>query len=339
MKAVAYQTSLPIEHADSLLDIELPMPVAAGRDVLVEVRAVSVNPVDVKVRRNRAPAAGEPQVLGWDAAGVVKAVGPDVSLFRPGDRVWYAGAIGRAGSNSEFQLVDERIVGHMPASLDFGAAAALPLTAITAWELLFERLDVPRGAAAQGRSLLVVGAAGGVGSILVQLARRLTGLTVIASASRPETADWVRELGAHHVIDHSRPLGAELRRLGLAPVDYVASLNQTEAHFAEIVELLAPQGKLGLIDDPAALDVGKLKFKSLSLHWEFMFTRAMFQTPDMQRQHELLGEVARLVDVGVIVIVSTVAERFGTINAANLKRAHALLESNAARGKIVLEGF
>ena len=341
MKAIAYHTSLPIEHADSLLDIDLPRPVAGGRDLLVAVKAVSVNPVDAKIRKNRAPAAGAPQVLGWDASGVVEAVGPDVSLFKPGDRVWYAGSIARPGSNSEFQLVDERIVGHMPASLDFGAAAALPLTAITAWELLFERLQLSREKTQtnpqQGRSLLVIGAAGGVGSILVQLARQLTGLTVIGTASRPRTAAWVKDLGAHHVLDHSLPLAAEIKRLGLPPVDYVASLNQTDSHFDQIVELIAPQGKLALIDDPANLDVRKLKSKSVSLHWELMFTRSLFETADMHKQHELLDEVAQLVDAGVL--RSTVAERFGKIDAANLKRAHAIIESNTARGKIVLEGF
>ena len=341
MKAIAYHTSLPIEHADSLLDIDLPRPVAGGRDLLVAVKAVSVNPVDAKIRKNRAPAAGAPQVLGWDASGVVEAVGPDVSLFKPGDRVWYAGSIARPGSNSEFQLVDERIVGHMPASLDFGAAAALPLTAITAWELLVERLQLSREKTQtnpqQGRSLLVIGAAGGVGSILVQLARQLTGLTVIGTASRPRTAAWVKDLGAHHVLDHSLPLAAEIKRLGLPPVDYVASLNQTDSHFDQIVELIAPQGKLALIDDPANLDVRKLKSKSVSLHWELMFTRSLFETADMHKQHELLDEVAQLVDAGVL--RSTVAERFGKIDAANLKRAHAIIESNTARGKIVLEGF
>lgn len=338
MKAVAYRKSLPIDQADALIDIELPTPVATGRDLLVEVRAVSVNPVDTKIRRNRQPAEGETQVLGWDATGIVKAAGPEATLFKPGDKVWYAGSIARAGTNSEFHLVDERIVGHMPSSLDFGAAAALPLTAITAWELLFERLGVSRDSGkSAGKSLLITGAAGGVGSILVQLARQLTGLTVIGTASRADTADWVRTLGAHHVIDHGKPLAEEIKRLGLPPVDYVASLTHTDAHFDQIVELIAPQGKLALIDDPAELDVRKLKTKSLSLHWELMFTRALFQTADMQQQHELLDEVARLVDAGTI--RTTLAEHFGKIDAANLKRAHALLESNKAKGKIVLEGF
>ena len=337
MKAIAYRKSLPITDADALIDVELPAPQAAGRDLLVEIRAVSVNPVDVKMRAAAAPAEGELRVLGWDAAGVVKAVGPDVTLFQPGDEVWYAGARQRQGTNSELHLVDERVVGHKPRTLDFARAAALPLTAITAWELLFERLEVSRDKSQSGKSLLVIGAAGGVGSVLVQLARQLTGLTVIATASRPDTAQWVAQLGAHHVIDHSKPLNEEIARLGLAPVNYVASLNQTDQHWNAIAELVAPQGKVGLIDDPAAVNVNLLKRKSVSLHWESMFTRSLFETADMHKQHQLLNDVAQLVDSGVI--KTTLAERFGKINAANLKRAHALLESNRAKGKIVLEGF
>lgn len=337
MKAIAYYQNLPIDHAEALLDVELPEPIIGEYDLLVEVKAISVNPVDVKVRANMAPPAGQPRVLGWDAAGVVRAVGGKVSLFQPGDRVWYAGALQRPGTNSELHAVDERIVGKMPDSLDFETAAALPLTAITAWELLFDRLQVLANGQPAGKKLLIVGAAGGVGSILIQLARQLTGLTVIGTASRPETQAWVTELGAHHVIDHRQPLSQELKRIGIEHVDYVASLNQTEQHFAEIVEALAPQGKLALIDDPAALDVRALKAKSLSLHWEFMYTRSMFATDDQIAQHALLTELARLVDAGIV--KNTVAERFGAINAANLKRAHALLESNTAKGKIVLSGF
>jgi zinc-binding alcohol dehydrogenase family protein len=337
MKAIAYRKSLPILDADALLDIELPAPQAMGRDLLVEVKAISVNPVDVKIRANVPPADGAAKVIGWDAAGIVKAVGPDVTLFQPGDEVWYAGDLTRPGTNSELHLVDERIVGHKPRTLDFAQAAALPLTAITAWELLFERLQVSRDKGETGKSLLVVGAAGGVGSILVQLARQLTGLTVMGTASRADTAAWVTELGAHHVIDHSKPLNEEITRLGLPPVTYVAGLNQTDHHWPAIAELVAPQGKVALIDDPAAIDVRVLKRKSVSLHWEFMFTRSMFQTDDMAQQHQLLDDVARLVDAGVL--KTTLAERFGTINAANLKRAHALLESNRAKGKIVLVGF
>ncbi|WP_455924136.1 zinc-binding alcohol dehydrogenase family protein [Pseudomonas putida] len=337
MKAIAYYASLPITDPAALQDIELPAPQPGPRDLLVEVKAISVNPVDTKVRQNMAPEGGNAKVLGWDVAGVVQAVGSDVTLFKAGDRVYYAGSIARAGGNSELHVVDERIVGRMPSSLGFADAAALPLTAITAWELLFERLQIKQGQADEGQSLLIVGAAGGVGSILTQLARQLTGLTVIGTASRPQTQDWVRELGAHHVIDHSQPLSAELKRLGLGPVTHVASLTQTDQHLAELVEALAPQGRLALIDDPKTLDVGLLKRKSLSLHWEFMYTRSLYETADMIEQHHLLNRVAELVDAGTL--RTTVGEHFGRIDAANLKRAHALLESGKARGKIVLEGF
>lgn len=338
MKAVAYYHSLPADHADALLDVKLPTPTPGPRDLLVEVKAISVNPVDTKIRRNVAPSDGDAKVLGWDASGIVKAVGSEVSLFQPGDRVYYAGAINRAGANSELHVVDERIVGHMPNSLPFAEAAALPLTAITAWELLFERLQIPQGNADQGQSLLIVGAAGGVGSVLVQLARQLTGLTVIGTASRPETQAWVRELGAHHVIDHRQPLNEELKRIGIDQVTHVASLTQTDQHFAQLVEALAPQGRLALIDDPEQpLDIMQLKRKSLSLHWELMFTRSLFETADMIEQHHLLDRVAELVDAGTL--RTTLGEHFGSINAANLRRAHALLESGTAKGKIVLEGF
>lgn len=338
MKAVGYQSPQAISQPDSLIDITLPAPVAAGRDLLVEVRAVSVNPVDTKVRKSAAPAEGLAyKVLGWDASGIVKAVGPEVTLFKPGDRVWYAGSIARQGSNSELQLVDERIVGHAPKSLDFAQAAALPLTAITAWELLFDRFGIAPGKQPNPKSLLIIGAAGGVGSIMTQLARRLTGLTVIGSASRPETQAWVKDLGAHHVIDHGRPIAEELKRIGFPMVDYIASLTHTDAHFEQIVEAIAPQGKVGLIDDPLSLDVTKLKRKAVSLHWELMFTRSLFGTDDMIAQHRLLNEVAELVDAGLL--RTTLAERLGSINAANLKRAHALLESGKTVGKVVLENW
>jgi zinc-binding alcohol dehydrogenase family protein len=339
MKAVAYLQSLPIDHIDALLDADLPEPEPTGHDLRVRVAAVSVNPVDTKIRRGVKPAAGQPKVLGWDAVGVVDAVGDAVTLFKPGERVWYAGDITRAGSNAEFQCVDERIVGRAPVTLSDAQAAALPLTAITTWELLFDRFGVTpetRG------TLLVVGGAGGVGSILIQLARQLTGLAVVATASRPATQDWVRQLGAHQVIDHRQPLAAQVQRLvdggQIEPVTHVASLTQTDQHWDQLVELLAPQGKIGLIDDPAApLDVMQLKRKSLSLHWELMFTRSLFHTADMQRQHELLNRVADLVDAGRV--RSTLAQHFGTINAANLRRAHAQIESGTTLGKIVLEGF
>lgn len=336
MKAIGYQTSAAITEVNSLLDIEQPVPQAQGYDLLVEVQAISVNPVDYKVRMRAEPEAGQYKVLGWDAVGIVKAVGDNVSLFKPGDQVWYAGDITRAGSNAEFQLVDERIAAHKPKSLDNPQAAALPLTAITAWELLFDRLQLQH--ADENSRLLIVGAAGGVGSIMVQLAKQRTKAKVIATASRPDSQDWVRSLGADYVVDHSKPISEELARLGLEDVTHVASLNQTEQHFAELVKALRPQGKLALIDDPAEpLDINLMKVKSLSLHWELMFTRSMFQTDDMIAQHQLLTEVAEMVDQGVL--KTTLGEHFGVINAANLKRAHAHLESNKAVGKVVLEGF
>jgi len=339
MKAVGYQTAHPIDHPESLLDITLPDPVATGRDLLVEVHAVSVNPVDTKVRKSSSRSGDGPdyKVLGWDASGIVRAVGPDVTLFQPGDRVWYAGSIARQGTNSELHLVDERIVGHAPKALDFAEAAALPLTTITAWELLFDRLRVAPGKQPTNKTLLIIGASGGVGSILTQLAARLTSLTIIGTASRPETQQWVRDLGAHHVIDHSKPLTEELARIGHPTVDIIVSLTQSDAHFDQIVEAIAPQGQFALIDDPVSLDVTKLKRKSVSLHWELMFTRALFGTDDMIGQHRLLTEVAQLVDAGLI--RTTLDQRFGTINAENLKRAHALIESGKARGKLVLEGW
>jgi zinc-binding alcohol dehydrogenase family protein len=337
MKAVGYRQSHPIDHPEALLDIELPDPTPSGHDILVEVRAVSVNPVDTKIRRNAGPLEGEFRVLGWDAAGVVRAVGEQVTLFKPGDRVMYAGALLRPGTNSELHLVDERLAGHAPASLGFEEAAALPLTSLTAWELLFDRLQVPIDQATQAGKLLVVGAAGGVGSMLVQLARELTGLTIVGTASRPQTQQWVRELGAHHVIDHAAPLVPQLEASGIGQVQYVASLTHSDQHLPQVAEALAPQGKLGIIDDPEHFDIGLLKRKSISLHWEFMYTRSMFQTDDMIEQHRILERVAQLVDDGVL--KTTVAERFGVINAANLRRAHQLLESGKSCGKIVLSGF
>ncbi|SEL35744.1 zinc-binding alcohol dehydrogenase family protein [Atopomonas hussainii] len=336
MKAVGYYQSLPIDNPQALQDIQLPEPIPGAHDLLVEVRAISVNPVDTKIRQRVAPQNGEAKVLGWDVAGVVRAVGEKVSLFQPGDAVYYAGALDRPGSNSELHVVDERIVGRKPASLSFAETAALPLTAITAWELLFDRLKVAQGKTADG-SLLIIGAAGGVGSILTQLARQLTGLQVIGTASRAETRDWVRELGAHVVIDHSQLLTEQLKAQGIDAVQRVASLTHTDQHLPQLVEALAPQGQLALIDDPENLDIRALKQKSLSLHWEFMYTRSLFGTADMIEQHKLLNRVTDLIDAGQL--RTTLGEHFGTINAANLRKAHALLESGKARGKIVLEGF
>lgn len=337
MRAVGYQRSLPIEDPASLVDIEVAKPAPSGRDLLVAVKAVSVNPVDTKVRRRMAPAAGAWKILGWDAAGVVGEVGPEATLFKAGDAVFYAGALGRQGTDAEFHLVDERIVGHKPSALSWAEAAALPLTTITAWEALFDRLEVRRMPPGTSPAILIVGGAGGVGSITVQLARKLTDLTVIASASRPETQRWAAELGAHHVIDHRRPLAAQVSALGLGAPAFVLSTTHTEDHLAEIGDLIAPQGRLALIDDPAALDINRFKQKSVSVHWEFMFTRSMFATADIGAQGELLDEVSRLIDAGAL--KTTLAEHFGQIDAANLRRAHTLIESGRARGKIVLEGF
>lgn len=335
MKAIVYtQHGLPIDDPQALVDTELPMPLAGPHDLLVEVRAVSVNPVDTKIRQGSA--VKEPRVLGWDASGIVRAVGASVTLFAPGDEVFYAGSIVRPGSNSQFQIVDERIVGKKPANLGFAEAAALPLTSITAWELLFDRLRVPEGGG-EGKSLLIIGAGGGVGSILTQLARRLTKLTVIGSASRDATREWVTKLGAHHTVDHTRPMQPQLEELGFANVDIVISLTHTDRHYQDIIDALAPQGQLALIDDPATLDAVPLKRKSISLHWELMFTRSMFETADMVRQHELLNRVAAMIEDSTL--ITTLGEHFGTINAANLRRAHSLIESNRAIGKIVLENF
>ena len=336
MKIIGYRVAGPIASPDSLMDLEAPKPVANGRDVLVQLRAVSVNPVDTKVRASVAPIQA-PRVLGWDAAGVVIGVGPHVTLFEVGDEVFYAGAIDRPGSNAEFQLVDERIVGRKPKSLDFAGAAALPLTSITAWELLFDRLKVQMGKPADAGAILILGGAGGVGSILIQLARRLTGLTVIATASRPESKAWAQEMGAHHVIDHSRPLAEQTLAIVPEGVAHAVALTHSAQHFEELVKLIRPQGQLALIDDPATpLPINWLKTKSISLHWEFMFTRAMFETSDMIAQHRLLNEVADLVDAGVL--KTTMRQRLGPMSAASLKQAHALIESAATIGKIVLDG-
>jgi zinc-binding alcohol dehydrogenase family protein len=337
MKAVGYRKSLPIDDKDALIDFETAKPEPKGHDIRVAVKAISTNPVDYKVRKRAAPPEGETKILGFDAAGVVDAVGPEVTLFKPGDEVFYAGSILRQGTNSEFHLVDERIVGHKPETLSFAQAAALPLTSITAWELLFDRLGAVPGKSLDPRTLLITGGAGGVGSILIQLARRLTGLTVVATATRPESQKWCLDLGAHAVIDHGRPMKEQIEKLKLPPVALVASLTFTDQHYKSIAEFMAPQGRFGLIDDPPEFTMSTFKGKAISVHWESMFTRSSFQTPDMIAQHHLLNDVADLIDKGVL--RTTLDQTFGTINAANLKRAHALLESGKSRGKIVLEGW
>ncbi len=337
MKAIGYRVAQPINAEDSLIELELPVPEPGPRDLRVAVKAVSVNPADVKRRGSAPPSEGEARILGYDAAGVVETVGPAVTLFKPGDEVFYAGAIERQGTNSELHLVDERLVGRKPRTLSFAQAAALPLTSITAWELLFDRLGVPYGRKTQSGALLIINGAGGVGSILTQIARRLTGLTVIATASRPGTIAWCLEMGAHHVIDHHKPFSDALKALGIPQVDYVAGLTATDKHLAGIDAVIAPQGALALIDDPEILDIVSLKRKCVSVHWELMFTRSLYQTSDMIEQHRWLNEVADLVDAGVL--RTTMTEDAGPLNVANLKRIHALVESGRAIGKTVLSGF
>jgi NADPH2:quinone reductase len=337
MKAIGYTASKPIDQDDSLFDLELEAPSPKGRDLLVRVHAISVNPVDYKVRMRRASEDGQPIVLGWDAVGEVVAIGAEASMFEPGDAVWYAGAIDRQGTNAELHLVDERIVGRKPQSASAAEAAALPLTTLTAYEMLFDRLRVTDPVPGAAPAVLIIGGSGGVGSIAIQLLRALTDLTVIATASRPETRAWVSELGAHHAIDHSKPLPPQLEALGIGAPGFVFSTTHTGSYLGQIAELIAPQGRFGLIDDPDTLDVMPFKAKSISTHWELMFTRSLFQTADIARQGEILNEVAGLLDAGKI--RSTATETLGTINAANLRRAHAILESGKARGKLVLEGF
>ena len=343
MKAVGYKTPLPIDDADSLLDIALPNPVMRDRDLLVEVKAISVNPVDTKRRKTAAPEPGhEYRVLGWDCAGVVVGVGKQCSLFKKGDEVFYAGCIGRQGANAELHTVDERIVAYKPKRLSWAEAAAMPLTSLTAWELLFDRFGVEQRRigynAPRKGSILVIGAAGGVGSMLIQLASKMTPLTVVATASRPETSAWCRQMGADYVIDHHRDIRTQMRELDLGEVEYIALLSGTDTHYPGIAELMAPQGKIGIIDDPQKpVDARPLKQKSASIHWEFMFTRSWFETPDILRQHDSLTEVSKLLDLGTL--KTTMTANYGAINAANLKTAHAWIESGRSIGKIVLEGW
>jgi NADPH2:quinone reductase len=340
MKAISFRQQLPVEHPESLIDAIVDNPKLEPHDLLVQIQAISVNPVDTKIRKGSGPGqpSGELKILGWDAAGVVVEVGSDVTLFAPGNEVYYAGSLDRPGSYAEFQAVDERIVGKKPASIDFTNAAALPLTTITAWEMLFDRLSLRRNGTSDQGSILIVGGAGGVGSIATQLARKLTGLTIIASASRPETVEWCREMGAHHVVDHRHPLAAQVKKIVPNGVNYVLALTKTEDHFDEIIEAMAPESAMVLIENlPQPVDINKLKPKSLSLHWEFMFGRPRFRLANMKEQGRLLTEVAALVDAGLI--RSTAHTDVGLINATNLRHAHALVESGKTLGKIVLAGF
>lgn len=337
MKAIGYIKSHPIDHADALVDLNLDKPTAAGRDILVRVEAVSVNPVDTKIRANRASEDGTPSILGWDAYGEVVETGADVTMFKAGDTVYYAGAIDRTGTNAEFHLVDERIVGHAPKSASPSEAAALPLTSLTAHEMLFDRLRVDAPVAGAANAIVIIGGAGGVGSIAIQLLRAKTDLTIIATASRDETKAWVKSLGAHHVIDHSQPIAAQVAALNIGQPAFVFSTTHTENYVTEVADFIAPQGRFGLIDDPSEFSIMPFKAKSVSIHWEFMYTRSLFQTADMTLQHDILSEVATLLDAGKI--KSTATESLGQINAENLRKAHALLESNKAKGKLTLTGF
>ncbi len=341
MKAIGLRQYLPIAHPEALIDLILPVPEPGAHDLLVRVEAVSVNPVDAKVRGQQSPTPAQPRVLGWDAAGTVVAVGSAVTRFAVGDAVYFAGDITRPGSNAQFTLVDERIVGPKPRSLDFAQAAALPLTAITAWEALFDRLGLESTPAAdspqRGQSILVIGAGGGVGSIAVQLAAS-AGLTVIGTASRPESQAWVRELGAAHVVDHRQDLRAQLDALGVGEVDHLLLLSDTDAHFPRIPALLRPQGlACGIVENTAPLDLRPLHGKSQGFVWEMMFARSMYRTPDMAAQHALLAEVARRIDAGAL--RGTLREVLGPIDAAHLREAHRRIESGHTMGKLVLAGW
>ncbi|MFE4173426.1 zinc-binding alcohol dehydrogenase family protein [Streptomyces sp. NPDC056909] len=336
MPAVAYRESLPIEDPRSLEDVELPVPEPGPRDLLVRVEAVALNPVDYKVRQNTDP-GGKPKVLGWDAAGTVVAAGDEVELFRVGDEVYYAGAVDRPGANSRYHAVDERLVARKPTTLTYGEAAALPLTALTAWEGLFDRMGLRTGALEQTGALLVTAAAGGVGAMVVQLARALTSLTVIGTASRPETVEFARRMGAQHVIDHHRSLVDQLKEVAPGGIDYIFGTTATDRNIKAYAEILNPFGHIVSIDDYASLDIGVLKRKSVSFHWEFMFTRSMFRTPDRLKQGHILAQVARLVDQGTL--TTTAHRELGPVNAANLREAHRIQESGTSVGKITLSGF
>jgi zinc-binding alcohol dehydrogenase family protein len=334
MKAIGFYKNYPIDHPEALLDLELETPEIGEYDILVEVKAVSVNPVDTKIRAGGTILPNHPRIAGWDAAGIVRETGAKTTGFKVGDRVWYAGDITRQGSNAERQAVDERIVGLMPKSLNFAQAASLPLTAITAWELLFDRLAAHATDPIQHNVLLITGAAGGVGSILIQLARRLTGLTVIGTASRKETRDWAIQLGAHYVIDHNEPWLPQLTALGISEVSHVIGLHNSASYTAQIAEVLRPEGQFALIDDPKQLDIAPFKSKSISIHWELMYTRPIYKTPTLARQQGLLNRLAALVDAGDI--KHTMTKHISGLNASTLREAHRLVEAGNMMGKVVL---
>jgi zinc-binding alcohol dehydrogenase family protein len=337
MKAIALTRYLPITDPQSLVDVELPKPSPLAKDILVRVEAVSVNPVDTKVRAPKDKVEKEPKVLGWDAAGVVVEIGSAATRFKVGDEVYYAGDVTRQGSNAQFQAVDERLVGRKPNTLSFAEAAGLPLTTITAWESLFDRLGVDFEGGSSGKTLLIIGGAGGVGSIAIQLAK-IAGLNVIATASRPETVKWVLDLGADSAVDHRKPLPPQLAELGYKEIDYIANFANTDQYWAAMAEMIKPQGHIvSIVENSKPVEIGLLKSKSASFHWTFMFTRSMFHTPDMDKQGLLLGRVADLIDTGKI--RATHSETLSPINAANLRSVHSKIESGTSIGKITLAGW
>ena len=337
MKAIGLYEYLPIDDEDSLQDITLANPKADGHDLLVAVKAISVNPVDTKIRAPKETSEKEPRVLGWDAAGEVVAIGSQVEHFSVGDQVYYAGDITRSGTNSEFHLVDERIVGKKPTSLSYAEAAALPLTSITAWEALFDRLGISLHGDDEGKSILIIGGAGGVGSIAIQLAAKVAKLNVIATASRDESRDWCLQLGADRVINHRHPVNEELAAINIQTVDYILCLNSTEQHWTAMAEAIKPQGRICSIVETSGVDLDLLKSKSATFVWEFMFTRSMYKTPDMIEQHHLLNTMANFIDNKKI--VTTANKVIRPINAENLRKAHAMVEKGNSIGKIVLEDW
>jgi NADPH:quinone reductase len=338
MKAVGLYRYLPVSESESLLDVNIPKPEATGRDLLVKVMAISVNPVDTKARSSKDIVETKPRILGWDVAGVVQETGPDCTLYKPGDEVYYAGSMVRPGGYSEYHLVDERIVGTKPRTLTFAEAASLPLTSITAWEILFERLSIPEDIKLnKNKSILIIGAAGGVGSIAVQLAS-LVGLTVIGTTSREETSKWVKEHGAFATINHNEPFTPQLNKLGFDSVDYIFCLSAPDPYLNDMKEIIMPQGKIAWIADAQQpFDATTLRQKSVTLFLHSMFTRSMYQTPDMIQQHNLLNRVSEWVDVKKL--KATMSHCYEPINAENLRMAHKMIESRKMIGKIVLQKF
>ena len=338
MNAVGFYHALPLSNPDSFLDLSVPVPEVTGHDLLVEVRAISVNPVDTKQRLVEPKVENQPRILGFDASGIVKKVGPNCTLFAPGDPVFYAGDVTRPGSNSHYQLVDERIVGKKPTQATFAEAAAMPLTSLTAYEALFERLAISKNKLEnKGKSILIIAASGGVGSIATQLAKQV-GLTVIGTASRPETVKWTKDHGTDIVLNHHKPLQPQLKKYGYEQVSFILCLNNTDAYWETMANMIAPQGKIcSIVENESPLELGKLKSKSATFVWEFMFTKAMYQTPDLLSQHDILTTISQLLDQGII--QTTLSETIHPISAATMRQAHRKIESGQMIGKLVLENY